>query len=356
MRAFMISEANKGVVIELPRPAPGQDEVLIRVRYTGICGSDLHSYEGRHIRRMPPLVPGHETSGVIAAVGPAVRALREGDRVCVLPERGCGACAACRKGWTNLCPDKSLLGTAAWPGAFAEYITAPASQVLILPDSLPLDLGALAEPAAVAVHALRQGRFTPGESVLVFGAGGIGALIIALARRSGAGRIIACDLKDFNLARALELGADTVLNSRGLDAGGIVERCPDGLPVDAVFVAASHHDLINQAFALASPKGKIVLVGQFNRPGVIDVDKARLKEQTIYSSFTYVRDDFEEAVRLLAEDPASFAPVITGRITLDETDACLRGMIRGDLDTVKTVIAMDEGSDGSQGEANVVQR
>lgn len=341
MRAYMIQEAGQGSVISLPRPEPGPGEALIRVRYSGICGSDLHAYEGRHIRRKPPLVPGHEASGEVEALGPNVTDLLPGEAVAVLPERGCGACDSCGKGWTNLCTSKTLLGTAVWPGAFAEYIIAPRSHILKLPASLSIKLGALAEPMAVAVHALRQARFSPGQDILIFGAGGIGSLILVLARIQGAGRIIACDLKPFNLEMAEKLGANLAVNTSEQDAGTILRQRDDFAMVDAAYVAASYHDLINQSFALVKPRGTVVLVGQFNKPGVIDIDKARLKEQAIASSFTYTRDDFEEGLRVLSRHGDAFEPVISAEISLEETDACLRGLIRAERDAVKILINLN---------------
>ena len=338
MKAYLIQEPGKGAVVNSPRPEPGPGEALIRVRYSGICGSDLHAYEGRHIRRKPPLVPGHEASGTVEAVGPGVTSLAPGNAVTVLPERGCGVCESCNRGWTNLCTAKTLLGTAVWPGAFAEYITAPQSHILKLPDGLSLRLGALAEPMAVAVHAMRQANFTAGQDILLFGAGGIGSLLLALARIRGAKHVTACDLKPFNLKITEKLGADLTIDTSGEDAGTALRRLGDFAPVDAAYIAASHHDLINQSFGLVKPKGTVVLVGQFNKPGVIDIDKARLKEQAIASSFTYTREDFEEALETLSRHGGAFESAISEEISLEETDACLRDMILARRDTVKTLI------------------
>ena len=341
MKALMIHGAFDASVVEMPKPLPKVGEVLIRVSMCGICGSDVHAYTGHHIRRKPPLVPGHEMCGVIEAVGPEVGLLQPGLRVTVLPERGCGICEACSKGWTNVCESKSLLGSGPWPGAFAEYVTAPQSLVFLLPEAIPNDLAALAEPVAVAVHALRQAHFEAGQTALVFGAGGIGSLILTLAKLRGGGPCVACDLKNFNLEAAKRQGAAQTLNTRERSACEQLEGNLNFHPVDVAFVAASSTDLINQSFFLTRKHGVIVLVGQFNKPGIVDVDKARVREQTISTSFTYDRSDFIKALAILAAHPQAFVALVTRMISLEESGAYLAKLCQAEVDTIKTMILME---------------
>jgi L-iditol 2-dehydrogenase len=336
-----MKDSGKGRVEHAAVPEPRAGEVRIRTAFTGICGSDLHAYMGTHVRRQLPLVPGHEACGVIDAVGSDVQGLSAGSRVTVLPELGCGSCYACASGWPNVCGSKTLLGTDKWPGAFAEYFCAPAINVIELPAGMSLKLAALTEPVAVAVHAIRQAGFCKGQSMLLFGAGGIGSVILALCKILGASHTTVCDLKHFNLGVATAQGADLVLNTADVPASDQFEKLK--LPwADAVFIAASHHDLINQSFKLARPHGVIVLVGQFNKPGVIDIDKSRLKEQQIVGSFTYTLDDFREAVRVLHAHPESFLPLITKEISLDEVDETVQAMIAGSVDAIKIVARAEE--------------
>lgn len=336
-----MQEGGKGQIESSPIPQPGPGEVRIRTAFTGICGSDLHAYKGTHIRRKLPLVPGHETCGVIDAVGEGVEGLATGTRVTVVPELGCGKCYACKNGWPNVCTSKVLLGTGKWPGAFAEYFCAPAVNVLELPAGMSLKLAALTEPVAVAVHAIRQAGFSKGQSMLLFGAGGIGSVILALCKIHGAGHTTVCDLKDFNLDVARTQGADLLLNTSDVAAPDQLERLDIPL-VDTVFIAASHHDLVNQSFKVARPHGTIVLVGQFNHPGVIDVDKSRLREQHIVGSFTYIIDDFREAIRVLHAHSEVFAPLITKEITLEQVDDTVKAMIAGNINAIKIVTNIKE--------------
>ncbi|MGN6772540.1 MAG: zinc-dependent alcohol dehydrogenase [Rhizobiaceae bacterium] len=341
MKAYRMEDAGKGGIIELPLPMPSAREVRIKTAYSGICGSDLHAYHGIHIRRRLPLVPGHETSGVVDAVGLGVSPSILGARVTVLPERGCGRCEACRHGWTNVCGSKTLLGTQNWPGAFAEFFCAPIENIIELPADIPLALAVLVEPLAVAVHAVRLAGFDEGDSMLLFGAGAIGSLILAVCGIIGARYSIVCDVRDFSLGVARAQGADVVLNTSGLAASELFEAL-EGPSVDTVFIAASHHDLINQSFSLVRPHGAVVLVGQFNKPGIIDIDKSRLKEQRILGSFTYLVEDFTEAVELLANFPDAFMPLISAEIPLDEVDATIRTMIAGQIDAIKIIAALGD--------------
>lgn len=340
MQAHRITAPRKGVVVNEVKPVPGPDEVLIRVCYSGICGSDLHAYEGRHARRKIPLVSGHELCGEVEDAGRNVSGFAPGAPVTVLPERACGACDMCARGRTNLCPSKVLMGTAAWPGGFAEYVCAPASHVLALPESMPLKLGALAEPVAVAVHASRQAGVREGDNILVMGAGGIGSLILAVNKLRGVGLTVVTDLKEFNLGKARDLRADLALNTTQKSAPELLAGYPDLPRADVAFIAASHYDLINQCFSLVRRGGVIALVGQFNTPGVIDIEKGRVQEQTVVSSTCYLRDDFEEAIRLLAAHPETFLPLITREISLAEVEPTLLAMAEGKLDVVKVLINM----------------
>lgn len=340
MKAYQMREPFQGCVIEVPKPEPKPNEVLIRVHYSGICGSDLHAYSGHHARRKLPLIPGHETCGIIEAVGSQVRRLHAGSRVTVVAEQGCGNCYACNNGWTNVCTSKTLLGTLLWPGAFAEYLCAPASHVIELPQNMPLKLGVLAEPAAVAVHAIKQAAFQPGQNVLLFGAGGIGCVILAMCRIRGARSIVVCDVKNFNLHMAEQQGATLTLNTSSESAPVQFARYPAQPEADAVFISASYYDLLNQSFKLTRPHGVITLVGQFNKPGIIDIDKGRIKELSIASSAAYSREDFEAGVLMLAASPHAFLPIMTQEIFLDEVDSTLGNMLAGQIDAVKIIVRL----------------
>src|SRR6056297_1541076 len=167
MRAYVMESVRHGAVMFMPPPQPGHGEVRIRSRFAGICGSDIHAFLGHHVRRKLPLVPGHEASGIVDALGPGVIEPKPGSAVVVNPEIGCGHCDDCAAGLSNLCRRKVLLGTRPWPGAFAEYFCAPAENLFVLPDGVSLRSGALTEPVSVAVHALRKVEHRKGEPTLI---------------------------------------------------------------------------------------------------------------------------------------------------------------------------------------------
>lgn len=336
MRAFQITQPHVGEVVDLPIPEVGPGEVLVRMHYAGVCGSDLHTYEGRHARRKPPLITGHEGSGVVEAVGEGVTGIEPGVPCVVLAEQSCGHCRWCREGHTNLCAAKVLLGTPPWPGTFSEYVKAPAANILPLPEGLSLRLAALTEPEAICMHVLRQADWQPGQSALIFGLGSIGSLLLASCRVRGMSRAVCADPKQFNVDLATRLGADVAINNGGEDEGfaQLKEACGEE-GVDTSFVAASPVSLVNQSFQLVRKRGTVTLVGQFNVPGVVDIDKCRLREQVIVSSAAANKRDFEESLAILAANPKAFEPVITSEITLDETDEFLRAMIAGTVPVAK---------------------
>jgi len=210
----MLQEAGRIVVQEAPRPAVGRGEVLIRVAYAGVCGSDLHAFLGTHPFRKPPVVLGHELSGTVAEVGEGVEGLAVGDLVTVLPAVSCGQCRACVAGRTNICENRVVPGVQGWLGAFAEYFAAPATVTYPLGRHTTLVQGALAEPLAVAAHAVERGGVGAGSDVLILGGGTIGLLIGYAAQRAGARSVAITDLYDYNLTVASALGIAHTYNAR----------------------------------------------------------------------------------------------------------------------------------------------
>ena len=341
MRAFQITEPHKAEVVDLPVPEPGPDEVLVRMHYAGICGSDLHTLEGKHARRTPPLITGHEGSGVVEKVGTNVKDIKPGTECVILAEQSCGECRWCREGHTNLCARKVLLGTKPWPGTFSEYVVAPAANILPLPKGLSLRLAAVTEPVAICMHVLRQAGWQGGESALIYGAGGIGSLLLAACRARGMKSAVVADIKEFNVEKAREMGATTAINNGTPDDAeqALQEACgPEG--VDVTFVTAHPVKIVNQSFRMTRKRGTVTLVAQFNQPGIVDIDKARIKEQTLVSSAAANRKDFEEALEILAAYPEYFEPAITTEVGLDEVDDLLHAMIEGKANVAKAIVRL----------------
>lgn len=340
MKAYMMMSPGRGEMVDLPKPVPKHGEVRVRTAYAGICGSDLHAYHGHHARRILPLVPGHEISGWIDAFGPGVNNLLLGGPVVIYPEQGCQKCDVCLSGWTNLCSSKVLLGTEKWPGGFSEYFCAPVENLLSLPTDMDLRTAALAEPLAVAIHAFNQAKLDKSDNILIFGCGGIGGVLTFLAKQCKCRHVTVCDLAELKLEVATALGADATINTSKAPVQKQLQAF--GLPnPDKVFIAASPTHLIGESFSIASPRGTIVLVGQFNKPGVIDIDQSRIKEQTIVGSFTYGVADMEAAIALLTHAPKEIHHLITEEIILADVEGTIIQLSSSKKEAVKVLIKMN---------------
>ncbi|MFI6690390.1 NAD(P)-dependent alcohol dehydrogenase [Streptomyces sp. NPDC050433] len=296
----------------------GPDDVLVTVDAVGVCGSDMHYFangsNGQNVLRQPTVL-GHEASGVISAKGSGVE-LEIGTRVAVEPAVGCGTCETCRSGRYNLCPVGTCFGSPPTDGAFAEHIVAARRAVHPLPDTVPLEVGALVEPLAVAVWAVRRAGVQFGDRVLVTGAGPIGILVMQVARAAGATEVIVTDVNDARLAQALKLGASVVINAAGqeLDLTG----------VDRLLECSAHPAALWQGLKTLRPAGRAIVVGQAP-PSVDGLPLAHLQrwEIELSTAFRYAHA-FPTAIAMAADGRVDLAGVLTGRFPLDRAAEALR--------------------------------
>ncbi len=249
MKALLLSEYKKLSVVDMPTPEFGDDEVLVRVKACGICGSDIHGYDGSTGRRIPPLVMGHEAAGVIERAGRAVEGFKPGDRVTFDSTVSCGKCDFCRSGNINLCDNRTVLGVSCGDyrrhGAFAEYVSVPARILYKLPDTLPFERAALIEAVSIAVHAVS--RYVPkaDDTVVVVGSGMIGVLVIQVLREKGCRSIVAVDLDEQKLALAKRMGATHTLNPKAGDVPAAVRQLTGGKGADASYEVVGHSDTVH---------------------------------------------------------------------------------------------------------------
>src|SRR6266568_801079 len=219
MKSLLLTEYSKLVLTDMPRPEPGAREVLIRVAACGICGSDVHGYDGSSGRRIPPIVMGHEAAGVIASVGDGVAKFKPGDRVTFDSTVYCGECAYCRNGEMNLCDRREVIGVSCGEyrrhGAFAEYLVVPERILYHLPNKMSFPEAAMLEAVSVALHAVKVSGVKKGETALVVGAGMIGLLTMQAARAMGCGRVMIADIDETRLTLAELLGATEALYGTG---------------------------------------------------------------------------------------------------------------------------------------------
>lgn len=243
------------------------DEVLVKVRASAICGSDLHIARGLHPSAPLPVTIGHEFSGDVAAVGAGVDTVAVGARVTVEPCIVCGKCDACRHGEYSYCEHISFTYRMG-DGAMADYVVVKAPYVYELPEGMSYEAGALIEPLSVATHAVRRAKVGLGETVLVVGAGAIGMMVAALCRRCGAARVVIADLSDQRLEAALELGATDGVNSGRQDLAAELDRITGGKGVDKSFECVGRESCFNQAILALKKNGTCTAIGIYEKPMV----------------------------------------------------------------------------------------
>lgn len=301
IRAAVLQGAGQFATQWLPRPEPRRDEVLIRVSYTGICGSDFPIVNGSHPRATFPLILGHEITGTVEH--PGVSDLRIGATVAVNPLLPCGTCGACRRGLGHVCRNLRLLGIDV-NGSMAELMTAPATNVLPFSRKVPSKEAALAEPLAVAVHAVRRARVAAGHRVLIFGAGPIGILVALVARHSGAADVAVVEPSERRRNVVEELGFRAIAPA----ASQVAREHRDDV-ADVVFDCAGHHSVTPRLTEVAPIRGRIVIVAVHHGPAEVDLRELAFAEQEIIGVRVYEAADFAESVRLISDRALALADI-----------------------------------------------
>ena len=319
MRAAFYQGARTFTAGEMEKPTPVRDEALLRVRRVGICGTDLHIFQGHLDHRVPRGgVIGHETFGeVVEAPGPS--GFTRGDRVVVEPVVCCGSCRACRMGASYLCYQLKVLGVDL-PGGMREYWAVSTSRLLRVPDSITDDHAALIEPLAVAVHDVNRADVKRGDAVLVFGGGPIGTLIALVARHRGA-RVAVAELNPFRLDILESFGLERV--GPGTDVVKWTDRWTDGTGVDVAFEVTGNPVAARAVAEVVRVWGTVSIVAIHAEPVPVNLYQMFARELVMHGSRLYARADWEEAIRLVASGAVPVAPLVSRRIPLE---ALQRGM------------------------------
>ncbi|CAH1216565.1 Sorbitol dehydrogenase [Paenibacillus sp. JJ-223] len=310
--------------IEEPRPVKGK--VKIKVEWCGICGSDLHEYTAGPIfipaqdphpltGEKAPIVMGHEFSGQVVEVGEGVTRFKAGDRVVVEPIYACGHCEACKQGRYNLCDEMGFLGLAGGGGGFSEYVTAWENMVHPIPDSISYEQGALVEPSAVALHAVRQSKLKVGDTAAVFGAGPIGLLVIEALKASGASEIYVVELSEERKAKAEELGA-IVIDPTKFDVVDEIHQRTNG-GVNVAYEVTGVPPVLQQAINSTRIGGELMIVSIFEKEAPIMPNSIVMKERTVNGIIGY-RDVFPAVISLMDKGFFPAEKLVTKRISLDE--------------------------------------
>lgn len=295
---------------EVPQFAPAAGEVRIHVRQIGICGSDIHVWHGSHPFTPYPVIQGHEFMGVVDAIGPGVdNAPAIGTKVTALPQIVCGTCNPCRKGRYNICENLKVRGFQA-DGCGREYYNIPAERLVVLPDDFSADQGAFVEPVSVAVHACNRAGNLTGRNVVVLGAGTIGNLIAQVAKARGAGKVLITDVADFRLEVARQCGVDYAVNTANQSLDDVATEVFGADGFDLAFEAAGVQASLASAVKAIEKGGMILIVGVYGKPPVVDMAVVGEHEIVLAGSMMYWREDWEEAVRLLAS-AVKIAPLVS---------------------------------------------
>lgn len=288
VKALLLTAPSRLELVQAPDPVPGEGEVLVRVKACGVCGSDIHGWDGSTGRRRPPLIMGHEASGELAALGPGVTGWQVGDRVTFDSTISCGACAPCRAGRVNLCENRRVLGVAPdeyrQDGAFADYVALPARILYRLPEALSFPHAAMVEPVSIALHAVQRVKVAPTDTAVVVGSGMIGLFVVQALRWAGAKRIIAVDLEPKRLALARDLGATDVIPSSQGDVAAEVARLTGGAGADLAFEVVGVSATLQLALACLRRGGSAVLVGNLAPKTDFPLQSVVTRELTLFGS------------------------------------------------------------------------
>lgn len=319
VKAIVIEGRDKLSLKELPRPSIGSNEVLIRVKYCGICGTDLHIFKGEFPVKYP-LVPGHEFSGVVEEVGEGVTSLRPGDKVTVDPNISCGKCYYCRTGRANFCEYWKAIGINL-PGAYAEYVKAPEPNVYKLPEGVELQEAAFTEPLSCVLHGLKRIEVRLGSSVAIFGLGPIGLLHLQMVKRMGASLVIGVDLIEEKIELAEKLGADYVINPSKEDAAERIKELTKGRGVDIAIEASGSLKAFQDALRSLDYSGKLLVFGVAPQRALVNLSPFQLyrRELSIIGSFINPYTT-KLALKVLSTGMVNVKPLITRVLNLEETD------------------------------------
>ncbi|MFA9381204.1 MAG: NAD(P)-dependent alcohol dehydrogenase [Acetanaerobacterium sp.] len=345
MKVAVMNGIGKMDYVQRDIPTPKANEVLVKLEYVGICGSDLHYYESGRIGDFvvePPFVLGHEPGGTIVAVGNAVTHLAVGDRVALEPGKTCGQCEFCKTGRYNLCPDVIFFATPPVDGVFQEYVAHEASLCFKLPDNMSTLEGALIEPLAVGLHAANQGKACAGQTAVVFGAGCIGLVTMMALKAKGVSRVYVVDIMQKRLDKAMELGADAVVNGADVDTVQTLLSLTQNKGCDLAIETAGTEITATQAIRAAKKGSTIVFVG-YGKSGTMNLPMSLAldKELTFATVFRY-RHIYPMAIDAVASGKINLKGIVTNIFSFDDIQNAMDQSVQNKTEIVKAVVKFDQ--------------
>lgn len=341
MKALELISSSTFDFVEKPVPEPGPDDLLVAVRACGICGSDIHGMDGSSGRRIPPLVMGHEAAGTVERCGSNVTSWSEGDRVTFDSTIYCGECDYCRSGRVNLCENREVLGVSTpdfrRQGAFADFVLVPARICHRVPETVPFEEAAFAEPVSVALHAVNRVQIEKGESAVVVGAGLIGLLVVQALRRAGCTNIIAIDLADERLKLARQLGASSTLRSDQENILQEIHALTGGEGPEVVMEVVGISPTVELAVNASRKGGRICLVGNLAPSVQFPLQAAVTRELDILGSCA-INGEYPDAIAAIAAGEIDVRALTSCVVPLAEGASWFARLHEGDEPLLKVIL------------------
>jgi L-iditol 2-dehydrogenase len=326
---------------DVPDPAIGDDDILIRVKACGICGSDVAGHTGKTGRRLPPLIMGHEAAGAVERVGSNVAGFAPGDRICFDSTVYCNQCPACRQGLFNRCVKRQVLGVSVpefkREGAFAELLVVPHWICAKLPEQMSFVQASLLEPASIGTHAANRPPISKNDTVVVIGAGTIGLFILQAAKLRGAKTVIASDLNEFRLGLAQQVGADACINPGKTNLREEILKRTEGRGADVVLEAVGFGETFRQAVSIAKTGGHVVAVGNLQKEIEFNLQELVSRELTFTGSYAS-SGEFRTCIGLIASGQINVAPLVSEVLPLREGPAAFKRLLEAKEDLLKIVL------------------
>jgi len=341
MQALLLKEYKKLELTDMPEPAVGPDDLLVQVKACGICGSDVHGYDGSTGRRLPPLVMGHEASGVVAAAGNRVTRFRVGDRVTFDSTVYCGRCFFCGRGEVNLCDERQVLGVSVPEyrrhGAFAEYVSVPERIAYALPEGVSFQQAAMIEAVSVAVHAVGLTPVKLGDTAVVVGTGMIGLLTIQALRLAGSSRIIGVDVSESRLKLAAQCGADHCLNAAQCDVPNEVRALTSGRGADVAVEAVGNTETVACAAHSLRKGGALTLVGNLSPKVEFPLQWIVTRQVRVMGSCASA-GEYPACLDLVARGAIRVDPMISAAAPLEEGPGWFDRLYRHEPNLMKVIL------------------
>jgi L-iditol 2-dehydrogenase len=341
MKALTLTAYHQFEFGTAPDPEIGPEDVLVSVKACGICGSDIHGMDGSSGRRQPPIIMGHEAAGEISRVGSAVTNWAPGDRVTFDSTVYCGKCPACLDGRMNLCPNRNVLGVSCGDyrrhGAFAEYVAVPQHILYRIPEGIPYEQAAFAEPISIALHGVNRVPLRPGDSAVVVGAGLIGLLVIQALKAKGAGMVIAVDIDEKRLALAKELGADHSLVSGDDVPAKVRELVGNGDGADVAMEVVGFGPTMKIAVESVRKGGSIGCVGNLKAEVPFPLQAVVTRELNVFGSCASA-GEYAEAVKAVAEGSIKVGPLISAVADLSDGAEWFKRLYRNEEGLMKVIL------------------